>query len=174
MQQDPFVEFVLAARPVVLAAMGRYGKSLSIEDREDVCQEVFISLYRVWKRGKLRKIENPESYIFTVAKHMAIRASTKVVEKTNLESDLESYSYVETASPLSQDEKDALWEAVAKLPDTYREVVVYVLNGYSLVELSLKWQISVNTVKSMVHRAKQHLALALRKEERLCESEQDK
>lgn len=159
---DPFAEFVLAARPVILAALRRYGQRLVPEDKEDVTQDIYISLYRVWKSGKFLTITYPDSYIYTLAKNHCLALATKIGTSAYHETGEEGLLEVsEEQSGLSYEEKDTLMEAVRQLPERYREVIYHVLQGYSLVELSGKWNESANTIKSLYHRAKGQLAKTL-------------
>ena len=51
------------------------GFPLSLHDSEDVIQEVFLDLFRQWRRG--RSIENPRAWLFRAAHHLALKAKIR-------------------------------------------------------------------------------------------------
>lgn len=132
-----------------MSAARRYLVAGQMDQIEDVAQDVYLKLYELWQVQKLRHIEHLENYIYTLTKHDCLKRNQRHARLLPLEGDVES----ETPG-LSPEEKETLYQAVNSLPETYIDVVRYVLKGYQLTEISDKLSIKLNTVKSNMKRAK--------------------
>ncbi|HEY0968377.1 MAG TPA: RNA polymerase sigma factor [Opitutaceae bacterium] len=128
----------------------------SIRDVDDVVQESYM---RVWKRQLLRPLACARSFLYTVARNLAIdtlrRESVSPVDKG---SDVESLRVAATqASPdeaaCTNEELNLLLEAIDSLPPRCGQVVILrKLYGLSPREIAEKLGISEGTVH--IHGAK--------------------
>lgn len=126
------------------------GSFPSIQDVDDVVQESYV---RVWKRQLLRPLTCARSFLYTVARNLAIdmlrREAISPVEKVP---DLASLK-VAAGQPnpdeaaCTNDELDLLLEAIEALPPRCREVVVLrKLHGLSPSEIACRLGVSEGTV----------------------------
>jgi RNA polymerase sigma-70 factor (ECF subfamily) len=118
-------------------------------DAEDVLQEVFCRLVRY--KVRFRIIRNPSAYIFRIARNEAI--SFLKHRKKNLK----SYHSVEGLSKVIQENLRGLdneilhhtAEALAKIPDDQREVIVLkFFEELTFREISNVCNVSIGTVTS--------------------------
>ncbi len=132
------------------------GSFPSIRDVDDVVQESYL---RVWKRQLLRPLTCARSFLYTVARNLAIdtlrREAISPVEKIP---DLESLRVAASQpSPdeaaCTNDELDLLLDAIESLPPRCREVVILrKIHGLSPPEIADRLGISEGTVH--LHGAK--------------------
>lgn len=132
------------------------GSFPSIRDVDDVVQESYV---RVWKRQLLRPLTCARSFLYTVARNLAIdtlrREAVSPVDKI---ADLESLKIAASQpSPdeaaCTSDELDLLLDAIEALPPRCREVVVLrKIHGLSPPEIARRMGISEGTVH--LHGAK--------------------
>lgn len=130
---------------------------------DDVVQESFL---RVWKRHAVKPIVSAKAFLFTAARNVAIDFLRK--NRTEHLSDSELSSVIEdrpdAAEVLSTQERyDLLVEAVAKLPNRCREVVLlHKFKGLSQREVGERLGISERTVEVHVRTAVAHCEKYLR------------
>ncbi|REK12346.1 MAG: RNA polymerase sigma factor [Planctomycetota bacterium] len=92
----------------------------SANDADDVVQETFVRLAR--SRKKLRRVENPVAYAFTVARNEAARLQRRRVRKPRGEAELPALASVDDASA-EREAVDAVRAALERLPKEQREIV---------------------------------------------------
>lgn len=130
------------------------GKYLKREcDIEDVVIETFSSLYE-----ERKKVKNLKSYLVTVSKNKAINLSKRRSYETMIDSEvLESLTYTSNNSYIDIVEK--VYSYVDKLDGDI--IIEHVVEGVPLKELSQKYQMPTNTLKSRYRRALKKLGECL-------------
>ena len=131
----------------------RYAKNK--EDAEDVLQEGFIKVFR-----DIHQLKTPEALIGwmrrvivnTALQHIRKR-KTRLFPEVEIDQIKEEYASEEDI--FSQFAAKQLLNMVQKLPDGYRAIFnMYVIEGFSHQEIAEKLDISVNTSKSQLSRAR--------------------
>ncbi|MEO0399547.1 MAG: sigma-70 family RNA polymerase sigma factor [Pseudomonadota bacterium] len=145
-------------KSVLRAVLRRYLRKSS--DQEDLLQETFTLAYEAEHKNP---INHPKSYLFKVAKSLAIRESTKM--STKLTDHIEDFDTTDLSSnepsafdALSgKEEMNALNQAIAALPPQCRKVfVLRKFHGLSHKEIAETMGLSTSTTEK-------HLAKALEK-----------
>jgi RNA polymerase sigma-70 factor (ECF subfamily) len=136
----------------------RYGERLfhylsvklgSLDDAEDVLQEIFLRFARYTIRWKF--IRKPEAFIFRVARNEVNRfLQNKRNQKLNSQNPGALQDIIqETIKGPDQGSTEMLARALAKLPDEQREVIVLkVFEGLTFKEIASACGLSINTVAS--------------------------
>lgn len=159
------VRFLDLLEPV-RTGLGQFCRSLT-RDREsarDLAAEAIRIVYEQF--DSLRDETKFKSYLFTTASHLAQRASWRernrvAYDELKAES-IPSYN----ASPDLGPDIEALYDALAKLPDEMREaVVLFEISGLSLQEVCEVQNASLSAVKSRISRGRKQLAEILRVDE---------
>ncbi|WP_438480502.1 RNA polymerase sigma factor [Oleiharenicola lentus] len=138
----------------------------SVRDVEDVVQESYL---RIWKAKLDRPIASTKSFLFQVARHLALDLlrRNRVVTVEDLR-DLPAESVMEdrpdAAQILSYHEKISfVAAALAELPPRCREIfVLRKFKGVSQKELAAQFSISERTVESQITRGMRLLDKKLR------------
>ena len=124
-------------------------------DAEDVCQEVFLRLYRqdcaAWDDEHLK------AWLLRTA----VNRCADVGRFRSRRSALPLESIMETAAP--EDERaEALWAAVGSLPVKFRTVVhLHYAEGYSTDEIAAMLRIPPATVRTRLRRGREKLKTIL-------------
>ncbi len=134
-------------------------------DSQDITQEVFLKAFR-----HLQKLRHPHlfrSWLYTIMSNECKRWLERVTKKRRREIALEHavddslQIQPEHTVPTKGWEVD-LEQAISALPDESRIVVsMFYMGDCSLKEISEFLGVSVNTVKSKLHRARQQLGISL-------------
>ena len=161
LEQDPFLVLITTTKPLVLSAVRRYLRTAADLDHEDIVQEVDLLLYTRWRQGKLSHLENPEAYVYTVAKHVCLHKNRRR-ETVNI-ADIDEPTFIEEAY-LSPEGRIVLSKAMARVPEKYGTLLNMVLSGYTPADLVHGLKLPLNTVKSLLFRGKTKLKEALEKE----------
>jgi len=119
-------------------------------DVEDVVQETFV---RSYQNIIDREVENPKAYLYTTAKHLALKRNELAVnrlsdtlEELELDVSIELDSAVEQ-EVAGKEEMASLSEAIRALPPQARKVfVLKKIYGFSHKEIATQLEISENTV----------------------------
>ena len=156
-----FESIIDASQSVVLAGVRRH--LIQQDQAQDVVQDVYLILYRLWRKRKLGHVTQLDAYIYQLVRHECYRYNRQLKGAAVA---LEDESVIPApADLLSSAEYTALHEAVEKLPERYRDIMEYLLKGYTLVELSEKLSINLNTLKSYAKRAREKLSVMLSERE---------
>ncbi|MEK8015359.1 MAG: sigma-70 family RNA polymerase sigma factor [Candidatus Parabeggiatoa sp.] len=120
---------------------------------EELVQETFT---RVWKYlDQLSDDNAAKSWLFTIVKRENARRYERYCpEIETLDHDqIAAKGHYDTST-----EAFVLRQALAKLPDEYREpLILQVIGGYSIKEIAQQMDLSTGAVMTRVHRARQKL-----------------
>jgi RNA polymerase sigma-70 factor (ECF subfamily) len=120
-----------------------------VEQARDVVQEAFT---RMWEKHKDINNDKAKSYLFTTAYHTMIDAIRKQKKQTRLE---EYHTAGMTVEPASMDLKEVLNEAVEKLPEIQKSVILLRdYEGYSYEEIGHITGLNESQVKVYIYRAR--------------------
>ncbi len=132
------------------------------EDREDICQEVFIKVYK--NLSGFQQQSKLSTWIARIAYSTAINYLRKESPKRNLTddiSDFENHHHTLDTPEALLDKKDLaayVQQALNKLPVNYRTVLtLYHLNEFSYQEIEEITGMPEGTVKSYLYRARKLL-----------------
>lgn len=141
--------------PVMMGVSMRYCRN--VEEAEDVLQEAFIKVFK--NIGDLRNPEAVYSWTRSILVNTAITHIKKNKysfeeiddDKINHEEEQDNYSY-------SGIEPETLLKIIHEMPDGYRMVLnLYVFEGLKHREIADKLEISENTSKSQLSKARNFL-----------------
>jgi len=153
-KQATFEAIIDATRPLIQKGVSHYLWNKDEED--DVVQEIYYKLFILWKNKKISKIENLDSYLYIMTKNTCFLWNKKQKNHERIDETLLTESHPPTPPP-------NLKHLIQTLPEPYLSTLSFVIEGYSLKELSQKLFININTLKSHLRRAK----LILKKEGKL-------
>lgn len=143
-----------------------YYRLLSVEDAEDATQEIFQRAYL--KLATFDTSRRFRSWILAIATNYCIdigrqRGSMKRFIQQWVSLDVaDMWVSGSDANPegsvLQHEEQKRVRQAVSKLPETYREVVVlFYWNNLSYTEIAEVTGLSESTIKTRLHRAREKL-----------------
>jgi RNA polymerase sigma-70 factor (ECF subfamily) len=144
--------------------------TFSIEDSEDLLQEIFIKVYN--SLTSLRKESSLKTWIYKIATNSIIdKLKSKKYEFHKAQDDFNDDRLLYNNSHFSptmgkQIEKDEMYDCIRQFIEelTEKNKIVFVLNqyeGFSNSEIAENLQISIDSVKIRLHRAKETLKSAL-------------
>ena len=138
---------------------------------EDVLQESFVRAYKNLHRVD-QSVDSLAPWLHRIALNLSynkVNRKSRLFFGLELVADLLESSRLTPDRVAEQDElKRAVWDAIAKLDDRYRVVVVlYYLEELSLTEISQRLQIPKGTVKSRLFYARKSLRHALNDDRRV-------
>ena len=128
----------------------------NIRDRDTAQEIVQESYVRMWERVKEVAYEKARAYLFTTAYHTMIDHIRKNQRLSSLDED---YTETHDESPGTySDLKEVINEAVAKLPEIQRSVIMLRdYEGYSYEEIGDILKLSESQVKVYIFRARTFL-----------------
>lgn len=135
------------------------------EDAEDLVQDLLIRLYE--KKINFNEIENVTSWLLRSLYNQFIdnyrKKSRLPVDQKELKSDeiIDSLSNEKESPHKIHDQNNttfALKQSIKTLnPEQQAVISLHDIEGYSLTELSTLLELPIGTLKSRLHRARQHL-----------------
>jgi RNA polymerase sigma-70 factor, ECF subfamily len=132
------------------------------QDAEDLLQDIYLRIYR--QSNSVRDPQRLESWMYQVARNRIIdhyrsrRQWTDLPETLAAEDEVEETPGAESMDGLLP----YLQEAIASLPETYREALIQVdFQGMTQQDLASKLGVTLSGAKSRVQRARQKLKEAL-------------
>lgn len=146
----------------VRTGLGQFARSLT-RDREsarDLAAEAIRIAYEHF--DLLRDESKFKSYLFTTLAHLAQRAQYR--ERNRVAYDEQKALSIPShgASPELAPDVEALYDALATLPDEMREaVVLFEISGLSLAEVCVIQRASLSAVKSRISRGRKLLTKIL-------------
>ncbi len=165
MEKIEFEHIVSTMRPQLAAlCQSILSPQLDCEEAEDIVQETWV---RLWKmRDKLDQYQNIEALGMTIAKNLCIDKLRQHKHRQNLYAvesldDMPSKAQAQCTSSTSSDEaiigKDTMRQikqALAKLPDTQRRMLLMRSKGMSLDEIALACGANKTSTKTMISAAR--------------------
>jgi RNA polymerase sigma-70 factor, ECF subfamily len=131
----------------------------SREDAEDLVQETFA---RVLRRPRLMRSDRDLAYLLQVLRNTftsSCRTAARQPRETPMPEDVEFPDVSGFASPEASIDTVALYAAIAKLPENFRDAVVAVdVAGLSYREAARGLHVREATLTTRVHRGRQRLA----------------
>jgi RNA polymerase sigma-70 factor (ECF subfamily) len=147
----------------------RYAKDLlaylqailcSLHDAEDVLQMVFVRIVR--KRHQLAKARCLDAYIFRIARNEALRLIGRRKIDLTAKTVKEPWLIKSESSRQSQELTEGLQKALARLPQTQREVIVMkTYRQKTFLEIAQLLELSQNTVASRYRYGMEKLKILL-------------
>ena len=123
-----------------------------VDTAKDIVQESYV---KMWEKVKDISFEKAKSYLFTTAYHTMIDYIRKNKRLTSLEG---SYENVMHSSNSFNDLKEVINEAVTKLPEIQRSVILLRdYEGYSYEEIGEITNLNESQVKVYIFRARTFL-----------------
>ncbi len=139
---------------------------------EEIVQEAFLRLYR--QRVEIENLAHAKSWLYTVARNLSFDYLKKKKEvlyhlSDDDQSDAVPWENIEDAESavevqlIAQAEKMQVQKLFEKLPVTQREALSLWLDELSYTEMEKVTGKSIQSLKNLVHRARQTLANELRR-----------
>ena len=143
------------------------GKGLTNEDIEDVLQNTFLNVYKYI--GRIDTNRKFSSYIYRIAHNEALNWINKSVKRSciSIDADCDEYKKIDIeCDKIRQDEQIMLDEhlndinfALSLMKKEYGQVIRnFYFDRLSYNEISVKMDIPVNTIGTLLTRARQELA----------------
>ncbi len=133
----------------------------SVEDSEDIVQELFIKLWA--NRGKIEIRDTVAGYLFQAAKNMAINhIRSETSRKVAIGKLQQDYLFTDIDDVEYEEFDMALQDCVDQLPARNKEILLmHRMQGYKQKEIAEKLQISVQTIKNQIGISLQRLKKCL-------------
>jgi RNA polymerase sigma-70 factor, ECF subfamily len=152
---DQFALFYREHVGAVRSIIFRYGVR---DDLDDVTQQTFIKAWKEW--DKLVQVSSPKSWLLRIAINSAIDAYRKR-SKYPISHQMDSFA----ASSPSIHCEDTVSPMLQQLSVEHRLVLIlYAIEGYSLIEIAEIFDIPLGTVKSRLYNARQKAMIILKKQ----------
>ena len=137
------------------------------EDAEEVAQEVFVNVYHQLKEFRFESSFKTWTYRITVnqAINMAKKLSKTRNKTTAYDEQIDVGTAADVEANIEKEHNDKMIEDLlnALNPDQRACIVLRNIEGLSYEEIAQSLKININTVRSRLKRAREHL-LALRKQ----------
>lgn len=134
----------------------------SREEAEDLVQETFA---RVLRKPRLLHSEDDLGYLLRVLRntfYSHVRTASRRPQTAPLPDDLDVIADPRAAQPEARLEAAELYEAIAALPDDFRDALVAIdVVGLSYREASRALRVREATITTRLHRARQRVARAI-------------
>jgi len=131
----------------------------NIKDAEDIVQDTFVKIWN--RRSQLDQIDNIEAWSMRATRNLCL---DKLKKKGRLYSEIGKHSYLEDQSvdlAKALDLKDKMSEVkkiISNLPEKQRAILsLRDIEGFSYKEISEVLDISLNDVKSGIHRGRKKI-----------------
>jgi RNA polymerase sigma-70 factor (ECF subfamily) len=119
---------------------------------EELTQDAFLRAHRNW--AEVVGLDDPAQWVCRVARNLAISRFRRLGAEARALTKLERPEPVHMAESATD-----IWEAVRSLPRRQREVVVLCyLEGFTRIEAAAELEVSPETVKTHLDRARASLA----------------
>lgn len=134
------------------------------DDTSDILQATFLALWE--QRQKLKQIESVRAYIFSIARFQAFNHIRRSKYQMTLKESILCYFNEAAVSPedlfISAEMEGLICKEINSLPPKMKEIFVLSReDGFSYKEISIKLNISENTVKKQISNSLKYLRLKL-------------
>lgn len=150
-KEQKFREYFNKMFPAVCSFSYSYIKNY--DAAKDIAQETFIKLYTNW--NKLKNNESYKPFVYVTAKNLSLDyiKHQNIVQK-HKESPSEMFENESFFHELTKNESIRLVnQAIGVLPDQSRNIIQYSVEGLNNLEIAVKLNVSVNTVKTLKKNA---------------------
>ncbi len=157
MTEEELVTLIRDNKALVIGAIGKYLYSECSEYAEDVFQEVWYRAYRALKNDRFRGDSKPGTWLYTIARNESLRQNEKCarIKERLLAKEPEQSVAGHEESILEKMSFDTILQ---KLPEIYRSVVQFRVEGFAVQEIAQRMGIREGTVKSRLSRARDLVA----------------
>lgn len=132
----------------------------TVQDAEDVVQEVFLKLLKLKKRS-FEDQEHLKAWMIRVTLNQCTDLKRSILRRKERDIKEELYLYDE--------KKDSLLEEIMELPTEERNIIyLYYYEGYSIREIAEIMQKKQNTVNSKLTRARKKIKQMLEEDKHEC------
>lgn len=123
---------------------------------DDVVQETYLRVYRSAGSLKFKDENSRNNWIYTIAKHEALRMKRKDSRERDKITRLMNQERVSApVIELIEDDIEFLRGVISLLPEKYRTIFEMLVAGFSEKEVAEKLAIRHGTVKSRIHRGRE-------------------
>jgi RNA polymerase sigma-70 factor, ECF subfamily len=137
-----------------------YKKLLDSDAANDVVQETFIRVFKTLQKFDTTKPFT--SWMYTIAKNLCFDILRKGRHSAVLEWDIPDTNESFLSRIIRAEAVTAVWDAIKILPEKYKlPLIGFYFSNLSLRELSYNLNMSENTVKTRLRRAKGYLKVEL-------------
>ena len=150
---------VLVRRYQSLVCAVAYSACGNLALSEDVAQETFWTAWR--ERASLEKPDSLKAWLCGIARNVAKNARRKAsrpVESAGTQDVLTELSSDEPGPPeeaVSKEEESLIWQALERIPDTYREpLILFYREDQSVAEVARALVLSEDAVKQRLSRGR--------------------
>ncbi|WP_163506913.1 RNA polymerase sigma factor [Fodinicola acaciae] len=145
------------SRQLLVAA---YALTGDLAEAEDAVQEAFVRAFA--RPGQVARADNPVAWMRIVTLNIA---RSRFRRKQRLNVLLRRVPAPDSEVPAADPDRIVLVETVRRLPQAQREVIaLFYLADFSLEDVARTLKVSVNVVKSRLHRGRQALAKLMREQ----------
>jgi RNA polymerase sigma factor (sigma-70 family) len=156
MNELEFAAIVKDTKPIVLSAIEKNLITAYYHSIDDVAQETYIRAYSALSKNSFKGDSSLSTWIYSIARNEAKRMNAKILkEETKIKRKAEKE--FQNINLKSDVDILALDDGINRLPYKYKEVLLFVKEGYSVEEVSLKLKVNSGTVKSRISRGKELL-----------------
>ncbi len=166
MTEKEFADVVGSTKKIVLSAIEKHLSARFYHAIDDIAQETYLRAYRSITKNRFRGDSKIETWLYAIARNEALRMNGKLAREE--EKFKKTVQYVGRDAGMDDADKEAterLYDAIEKLPDTYRNVMGLVARGFTMKQIALKLDLEVGTVKSRTSRGKEVLQKLLSEED---------
>jgi RNA polymerase sigma-70 factor (ECF subfamily) len=157
MTDEEFARIVQDTKGYVLSAIEHNLPERFLGAIDDVVQETYLRAYRHLEKGKFREESALSTWLYSIARNESLRMAGKLGREEKRSGGELNEEITTKGEPLFDHDRDALQDAIDRLPESYRGVMKRVALGLSEQEIALEMSLRPGTVKSRAHRGREML-----------------
>ncbi len=151
-----FSKIVSETKSIVLSAIEKNLAERFSFAIDDVVQETYLRAFKALSKNSFREDSRLSTWLYTIARNEAIRMNQKLMrEEQKLNKLKANFQANEKISETNFIEN--FLDYLKQVPEKYRTVLEYYLNGKKEVEIARELNIQVGTVKSRAYRGREIL-----------------
>lgn len=166
MDEREFAAVIGETKDVVLSAIERHLAPRFSAAIDDVVQEAYLRAYRSLTAGRFRGDSAVGTWLYAIARNEALRMNERLAreERKLLRSMERDAANDDMRDDGAGSEIDALYDAIARLPEKYRAVLERVARGWPVRDIARELGIETGTVKSRASRGREMLHRLMRED----------